>query len=262
MASFASFDPIAVLKHHRRELLVLILLALLAGGTWGFIELADEVLEGETETVDERLLLALRNPADLADPIGPHWVEEVGRDITALGGIAVLSLLALAVLGYLLLEHKWRTSIFMTIAVVGGMLLSTALKAGFDRPRPDLVSHGSYVYTASFPSGHSMMAAVTYLTLAALLASVQKRKRAKLYLLTVAVLLTVGVGVSRVYMGVHWPTDVLAGWTAGAVWALLCWTVAQWLQQRGQIEQEGPEPEIAREEAIEQAAERDPLPHP
>lgn len=222
----------------RHELLILIVLALIAGGVWGFAELADEVLEGETASIDERLLLAMRTPADLSDPIGPGWLEEMGRDFTALGGVGVLVLLSLAVLGFLLLLRKYRTALLMLVTVGGGMLLSSVLKLGFARPRPDLVPHESIVYTASFPSGHSMMSAVTYLTLGALLARTQAHWRVKAYLLVVAVAVTVLVGVSRVYLGVHWPTDVLAGWTAGAVWALLAWLVARTLQRRGTIERE------------------------
>ena len=123
-------------------------------------------------------------------------------------------------------------------AVGGGIVLSSLLKAGFERPRPELVPHGSLVYTASFPSGHSMMAAVVYLTLGALLARAQPRRRLKVYLLALAVLVTVAVGISRVYLGVHWPTDVLAGWTIGGAWALLWWAVALGLQRRGRIEPE------------------------
>ncbi|MBR9904520.1 MAG: phosphatase PAP2 family protein, partial [Gammaproteobacteria bacterium] len=115
---------------------------------------------------------------------------------------------------------------------------STVMKLGFDRPRPDLVPHEAMVYTASFPSGHSMMSAVTYLTLAALLIRVQPALRLKAYLLILAILLTLLVGISRVYLGVHWPTDVLAGWTAGASWAALCWIVMRWMQRHGQLEPE------------------------
>jgi undecaprenyl-diphosphatase len=125
------------------------------------------------------------------------------------------------------------------------MLLSTLLKMGFDRPRPDLVPHGALVYTASFPSGHATLSAVVYLTLGALLARVQPRLVLKLYLLGLAILLTVMVGVSRVYLGVHWPTDVLAGWAVGAAWALLCWATALWLQRRGRVEGPGPAPDTA-----------------
>jgi undecaprenyl-diphosphatase len=220
------------------QLSVLLSVAALSAGVWVFLELADEVVERETSGIDETLLLALRNPADQSDPVGPGWVEEMGRDFTALGSMGVLALITIAALGYLLLAGRNRTSLFTLIAVTGGLLLSTLLKIGFDRARPDLVPHGSTVYTASFPSGHSMMAAVTYLTLAAILSRVHAEPLLKAYLLIVASLITVLVGVSRVYLGVHWPTDVLAGWAAGAAWAAFCWLVARWLQQEHVVESE------------------------
>lgn len=220
----------------RHELLLFVLLALAAGGGWAFAELADEVMEGETRDLDVAVLLALRNPADIGDPLGPRWMEETVRDFTALGGMGVLGLVTLAAVGFLLLERKWRAALFVAGAIGGGMVLSLALKHGFDRPRPDLVPHGSYVVTSSFPSGHSMMSAVAYLTLGALLARMQPRLAMKAYLILLSVLLTALVGVSRVYLGVHWPTDVLAGWAAGATWAALCWAAARWLQRRGRVE--------------------------
>jgi undecaprenyl-diphosphatase len=84
-----------------------------------------------------------------------------------------------------------------------------------------------------------MLSAVTYLTLGALLARVEANRRGKLYVVSVAILLTLLVGCSRLYLGVHYPTDVLAGWVVGSAWAILCWTVAAWLQRRGQVEGEG-----------------------
>ncbi len=220
------------------ELGVLAALLLVVGGIWGFVELADEVLEGETRALDKKILLSLRSAGDLTDPIGPHWFEEVMRDLTALGGMAILVMLTLAVVGYLLMQHKKGMALLMVASVGGGLLLSLVLKYGFDRPRPDLVPHGSYVMTASFPSGHSMLAAVAFLTLGGLLAEYTKKRRLKIYVLSLSVVLTLLVGFSRVYLGVHWPTDVLAGWTAGASWALLCWFTAFWLQRRGQIEED------------------------
>lgn len=231
-------NPKHVLAAVRSEYLLLMVIALVCGGLWAFIELADEVREGDTHAMDEAILLAMRNPADRNDPIGPGWIEEMGRDFTALGGLAVLTLIGLIAVGYLILRHKGRTAFYLAATVGGGILVSTLLKSGFDRPRPDLVPHGSIVYTASFPSGHSMMAAVVYLTAGALLARSDSRPAVKLYLLAVAIFLTVLVGISRVYLGVHWPTDVLAGWTAGATWALLCWLGARMLQRRGEIEPE------------------------
>jgi undecaprenyl-diphosphatase len=205
---------------------------------WTFLELADEVTEGDTRSFDAAVLMALRSSADPSDPLGPGWVEELGRDVTALGSVGVLTAITLAAAGFLLLQGNRRSMWLVLVSVCGGLAFSTLFKRGFDRPRPDLVPHETLVYTASFPSGHSMMAAVTYLTLAALLARVQPTRALKIYLIGLAVLLTVAVGVSRIYLGVHWPTDVLAGWTAGAAWALACWLVAWWFEGRGAVEPE------------------------
>ncbi len=219
-----------------RELSVLVVLFALMGSVWGFVEISDAVVEGGTKSFDHTVLLAMRNPADLKDPIGPSWVEEMGRDFTALGSMGVLAMVTFAVVGYLLLDGKRRLALVVLVATLGALGASTVLKTGFDRPRPDLVPHGMRVYTASFPSGHSMLSASTYLTLGALLARVQRRRRIKAYILLVAIFATLVVGASRVYLGVHWPTDVLGGWTAGAGWALMCWLLARWLQRHGQVE--------------------------
>jgi undecaprenyl-diphosphatase len=214
---------------------ILAALLVIAGTSFGILKLASEIGEGETHAFDTAILLAFRNPADLADPIGPWWVEEMVKDITSLGSTAVLTLITLFALGYLLIERKYGAALFSLVAIGGGTLLGSLLKLGFDRPRPDLVAHAAQVYTASFPSGHALGSAVTYLTLGALLARVEPRTPIKLYLLAVAVVLTLLVGVSRVYLGVHWPTDVLAGWSIGAAWALSCWLIATWLQRRGKL---------------------------
>jgi undecaprenyl-diphosphatase len=227
------------------ELSLLLSLLVVAGGMWLFLEVADEVREGEIEQIDRQILMLLRNPADPADPLGPVWVEEAMRDLTALGSVVVLALVTLAVAAYLALAGKRRAALFLLIAIGGGIVIGFAVKAGFERPRPDLVAHGARVFTASFPSGHSMMAAVTYLTLGTLLARVQPRRRLKIYLIVLAVLVSLLVGISRVYLGVHWPSDVLGGWALGASWAMLCWAVALWLQRQGQLERAGPEPDEA-----------------
>ena len=206
---------------------------------WAFIAIADEVHEGATQSLDRALLLAMRNPQDLSDPIGPGWLEEAARDITALGGDTVLMIVTAATWIYLMLAGKRGAALLVLVAIVGGLLLSTGLKLGFERPRPDLVPHGTRVYTASFPSGHAMLSAVTYLTLGALLSRVQDRRRLRAFMMGLAVFLTLIVGVSRVYLGVHWPSDVLAGWTVGAAWAALCWFVALQLQREGKVEDPG-----------------------
>jgi undecaprenyl-diphosphatase len=215
---------------------LLIALTLIAGALSGFAELADEVADGETHAFDRAVMLSMREAGNPEDPLGPAWLELAARDITALGGTAVLVLITVAALGFMLLNRRWGGAIFVLVSVVGGALISSGLKNLFDRPRPDLVPHAVEVTSASFPSGHSLLAMVTYLTLGALLAEVQPKPRFKAYILFWAIALSLLVGASRVYLGVHWPTDVLAGWCIGSAWALLCGSVAWWLQRRGVIE--------------------------
>jgi undecaprenyl-diphosphatase len=230
------YGAVAAVWLGAREARALLVWLAVAAAVWVFVELADEVLEGETRAVDERLLLILRTPEDRSDPVGPSWVEELARDVTGLGSAGVLTIVTLAAAGVLVLQRKRRLALYVVGAVAGGTLLGMLLKWGFDRPRPDLVAHGQVVYTSSFPSGHSMMSAVAFLTLGVLLASGQTNMALRAYLIGLAGFLTAIVGVSRVYLGVHWPTDVLAGWTAGAAWALLCWTFAERLRRRGAVE--------------------------
>lgn len=229
---WAGLPPSWALLRERGLLVPLGLLAAVSLAGWVFVELAGEVVEGETQALDRALLLALRNPQDLADPLGPWWLELMMRDITALGSTAVLALVGLAAVGYLLLAGKWGSALMVIASIGGGLLASQGLKLWIERPRPDLVPHGVPVLTLSFPSGHATMSAVVYLTLGALLAGLQPRGRMAAYILAVALLLTGLVGVSRVYLGVHWPTDVLAGWALGAAWALLCLLVSTLLRWR------------------------------
>ncbi len=203
---------------------------------WGFLAIADEVSEGETRSFDETLLLALRAPGDLADPIGPIWVEEGARDVTALGSMAILSLVFLAAVGFLLLTGKIRAAGLITAATASGALASFFLKDLYGRPRPDLVPHGMETLTLSFPSGHAFLAALVYLGLGALLASAQPQGRVKTFVVALSISVAVLVGLTRVYLGVHWPTDVLAGWCAGAAWASAWWLVAVWTLPRRERE--------------------------
>ncbi len=230
----------AVAWLRERDLLLLLAVLVVVLGVWGFIALADEVIEGGTQRLDERILLALRDPADLARPIGPGWLKESARDVTALGGFTVLPLMIAAVVGYLAITQKYQAMCLVLGATVSGLLLSLFLKHSFERPRPSVVPALAADYTSSFPSGHSLMSAVVYLTLGSLLARLVRQKRLKIYFIAVAMLLTLLVGLSRVYLGAHYPTDVLAGWTAGLVWAVLWWLAARFLQQRGLVEGHAP----------------------
>ena len=208
-----------------------------------FSKLASEVFAGETQSFDKKILLALRNPADPSQPIGPAWMVSAALDITALGSATVLGLTVCAVAGFLLLQGLWRRALFVTIATFGGWFINGALKELFQRPRPDIVPHLREVMTLSFPSGHAMQSAVVYLTLGALSMHIAQRRLTKLYCMTVAMLATALVGASRVYLGVHYPTDVLAGWLIGLSWALLCWIIERSLERQTGLKRERAEAE-------------------
>jgi undecaprenyl-diphosphatase len=211
-------------------------LAVFASLVWAFIQVAEAVTEGETHAFDRYVVLMMRDPADLSNPLGAIWIEELGRDVSALGGFGVLTFLVLASAGFLWLSDQRRSTGFLLVSVTTGVALSQTLKSFFDRPRPDFVSQEAAVYTAGFPSGHSMMAAIVYLTLGVLLARTLDSKMVQGYVISLAIIVVIAVGISRIYLGLHWPTDVLAGWILGASWALLCGALARWLGLRGSIE--------------------------
>lgn len=210
------------------ELTVLTLFGVISGGAFLLFKVASEVLEGETRRIDEAILLSMRQSIDPSLPIGPGWVGHAVRDITSLGGTTVLTLVTLITIGYLLLAQRRSLAVVLFLSVAGGWLASHALKLGIARPRPDIVAHLTEVNDFSFPSGHAMLSAVTYLTIAAILSQTQDRRAVRIYIVSVAIFLSLLIGLSRIYLGVHYPTDVLAGWCAGAVWASVCWLVGRW----------------------------------
>lgn len=197
------------------------------GAVAAFLSLADEVSEGETAAIDRHLLLSLRG-ADPSDPLGPGWVEEAMRDVTALGGVTVLSIVIVTALCAFAFNGKRRHALILAGVVVAAQISSEVLKAFYDRPRPSLVPHGVSVYSQSFPSGHSMMAAATYLMIATLVANLEPQRSTKALVYVLACLLIVAVGFSRVYLGVHWPSDVFGGWCLGSAWALAGWILLKW----------------------------------
>jgi undecaprenyl-diphosphatase len=192
---------------------------------------ADLVFDGDTQNFDERVVRALRRADNAALPIGPTWLHGAALDITALGSLSVLGLVVTAIVGYMLLQGMRRTALFVLAASVGGWVLNSALKELFERPRPELVPHLREVLTLSFPSGHAMTSAAVYLTLGALLMRVADRRATRLFCMAFALFLAGLIGASRVYLGVHYPTDVLAGWLVGLSWALVCWLV-EWALER------------------------------
>ena len=231
--------PIALIRNlDRRVLIAFLVLAVLLTGVGN---LASEVVEGDTLAFDRWLIAGLRDPADPGSPLGPAWLTKTMVDLTALGGGPFLTLLTLVAAGFLVAARKWGMAVFVVLAIAGGGLASNLLKWVFVRARPDLVPHLVSVDSASFPSAHAMNSAVTFLTLGVLLSRTQTKMRLKAYLMGTAIFLTLIVGFSRVYLGVHWPTDVVAGWAVGAAWAILCSLVAARLQRRHPIEGEGEE---------------------
>ena len=212
----------------------------IAGLLFAFGFIAQEVAKGKTLAFDRAVMLALRSSADPSVPIGPAWLPEAARDVTSLGSIIVLVIITLAVVGYLFLVGKSAVAWLMLIAVVGGIALSDLLKFAFARARPDVVPPLARVFTTSFPSGHATLSAITYLTIAAVLAPSQPSSTISVYFMSLAVFLTVLIGISRIYVGVHYPTDVLGGWCIGAAWAMGCWAIMTYLQSVGQVEPPSP----------------------
>jgi undecaprenyl-diphosphatase len=214
----------------KMELPVLAAGLIVATGLLGFVDLMGVARDAAPHAFDSRILLAFRVAGHPNDPIGPIWLEGAVRDITSLGSTIVLALVTLAVIGHLLLMRQRANALFVAVAVVGGQALASLLKHSIDRPRPELVSHLVAVHTPSFPSGHSMMSAVVYLTLGMVAARFLRGRLAKAHVMGLAVMATLAVGVSRLYLGVHWPSDVFGGWCAGFAWAMLCWLVAHRLR--------------------------------
>lgn len=196
-----------------------------AFGIYVFLAVADEVAQGEIRQFDERFLLLFRDDADPSRVLGPFWLQETMVEFTTLGGYPVIILTLLAVIGLLLILRRFGPAMFVLLSVWFGWLVSHALKRFYDRPRPDLVEHLDTVHTASFPSGHAMMSTVIYLTLAALVVRFFDDMRVRAYVICVAVVISGLVGISRIYLGVHWPSDVIAGWALGAAWASFSWLV-------------------------------------
>ena len=194
--------------------------------------LIDEVGEGGSFHFDTVLLLSLRRPGHLDQPIGPTWLLQSATDVSALGGFTLQWLLGGAALAFLLYGRRRAEAAWLAGSIVGASLLNSGLKSILHRPRPELVPHLAVVSNASFPSGHAMLSAAIYLTLAAMLAETQARRSARIVLMAFATVLVLLIGVSRIYLGVHWPSDVLAGWCLGAVWALAVFLVSRTLKAK------------------------------
>ena len=225
-------STLRVLRFARDELGVVVALGVVAGGVAVFSELAEDLVEGENQTFDQAVLAWTHPNADPRDPIGPDWLETAMLDFTSLGGLAVLVLFALIAVGFLLMQKRPWSALMLALALGGGLMLSELFKGLFGRGRPPEIYQVVETINASFPSGHTLMSTVFYLTLGVMLERVFARRRLKVYVMSVAILIAGLVGISRVYLAAHWATDVIGGWSLGAAWAMVCWLVAYGIQRR------------------------------
>ena len=218
----------------RTELALLSGLLIVALGIWAFAGLADETFEVGGQAFDHAVLAAMRPNPDPSDAWGPWWLQVAAGDITALGGIAVLGLFATIAIGFMLIQRKRLSALMLVLGLAGGVALSEGLKGVFERARPPALFQAVETINASFPSGHALLSTVFYLTVGVLLARTLPRRRLKIFVLGMAVLIALLVGATRVYLAAHWATDVLAGWSVGAAWAMSLWLGAASLIERRQ----------------------------
>lgn len=224
------------LRVARTEIAALAALLVVALGVMTFVELADDMTEADGQAFDLMVLQAVRPIPNQPDqPWGPWWLHEAAADITSLGGISVLALFAVAAMGFLLIQRKWLSAVLMAVGLAGGVALSEGLKAVFQRERPPIAFQAVETINASFPSGHALLSTVFYLTLGVMLTRAVPQRRLKAYVLGVSLLIALMIGLTRIYLGAHWASDVFAGWSVGAAWAMTLWLVAYAVERRQRL---------------------------
>jgi undecaprenyl-diphosphatase len=181
---------------------------------------------------DSSILLAMRGGTMHGTPIGPVWLKQAMIDVTAMGGETALVVIVTIIVGFLAVQRHWLTFWLVLGGTISGSVAVGIAKALIGRARPALTDHLVQVTSASFPSGHAANSAIIYLTIASLIVQIVEERRARTYILIVAALLVTAIGVSRVYLGVHWPSDVIAGWSFGTLWALAWWALGAWARLR------------------------------
>lgn len=188
---------------------------------FAFLGLAIFIMSGRSFAFDRSLVLLFRESSDLSTPLGPAWFREAMRDVTALGSFVGLGMMTIAASLTLWLCRYRHLAVGLAVTVISATLVSTGLKIVIGRDRPGIVEHAALTFTASFPSGHAFLSAVTMLSIAGFIGLAARRDDITRLCIWLAWVMIVLIGVSRVYLGVHWPTDVIGGWCLGIAWSSL-----------------------------------------
>ena len=218
------------LRIARTEIAALSALLIIALGVMTFVEVADDMTEADGQMFDQAVLHWLQPVA--GQPRGPWWLQEAAADLTSLGGISVLTLFAVIAFSFLLIQRKRLSALLLVVGLAGGVALSEGLKALFERARPPAAYQAVETLNASFPSGHALLSTVFYLSVAVMMTRAFPKRRLKAYVLGVGMVFALMVGLTRVYLGAHWASDVLAGWSVGAAWAMALWLVSYAVERR------------------------------
>ena len=209
----------------QRDLRLVLELIVLAGLVLAFLKIGHEIGDDSMERFDRAILLAFR--ASPGDPLGSPGFEAAIMHLSGLGSGAVTGLVTVIAVAFLCLAGRWRFAALVLACALATLLAMWLLKGIYERPRPSIVTAIDPPGDASFPSGHSMISSALYLTLATMIARALPTRRLRVFAVAIGALLTLMIGVSRLYLGVHYPTDVLAGWTVGATLALACGILAR-----------------------------------
>lgn len=188
--------------------------------TWIFAEIAERVRAGSTQSFDETVMRW----------IGEHQnpgVQAAMLEITSLGTGSVVSMIVLVAGLFLWLNRHKHSAVLLVVATLGGIVLNNLLKIGFDRPRPQVFKWGTYAVSSSFPSGHAMSSIIVYGTVAYLAARLQRNLASRVATMVLAALIIVAICASRLYLGVHYPSDIAAGLVIGLAWAAFCMAVLE-----------------------------------
>jgi undecaprenyl-diphosphatase len=223
------FGWIRFIRHFARNVYAIFGIFLLSGAaiaivcTWAFSEIAERVRAGGTQSFDNSVMqwMAAHQSPQL---------QTVMLEVTSLGTGTVVTMIVLIAGLFLWLNHHKHSAILLAAATIGGIVLDELLKIGFNRPRPQVFKWGTYAVSSSFPSGHAMSSIVVYGTVAYLAARLQQNVRSRILTMSLAAIIIILICLSRLYLGVHYPSDVLAGLVIGLAWAAFCMAMLEALQ--------------------------------